>query len=391
MGSRGPCAPQTNIDKYMSVVHHRGSHRHNYNLRQLGSRAATHIAGRAINSAYHYGKRKLEEAVVGYMKNGHASKKRLIKSHKIKGHREAPVIDSVELEATGVMHESFTYSNKIPKKAGILQALSRPVIHRESVSAAYSTGSGECVFRSLATAQRTFVLARVLEAITQTIGGSTTAAIANTQVLYKTLKFKRTVTNSHNEPCWVLWHEFMPMRTQPNLVESIANTQVSQESNLISSGVSGNGINFPDTDILKYAEVRKLFKCVHRRKIYLKGGETCVFYSNYNMNTFVTPQFIGTDAIAAYVKGITPFVTYQLQGANACLVTAGTIGAGTVTLSRAKISVVEICTTVCVPYPLPTVKLDRFDTNNTLAVASAIGQTTHVNVDTNVTEVDNEA
>jgi hypothetical protein len=379
----------------MSVGRHHGHHGHHNSLHQLAVGIGAHYAGRATDEAYEYGKRKVGEfmhnAIHKKQKNGRhylseAQAKYHAKHASTKAKTEHPVIDSMELQASGVEHESYSFHNKLPKKAKLLSALSRPVIHREIVGYTSFADTGECKFAELAPATRAFIQARVDEALLQATTGTVAQSLVNTQVLYKSVKFKRTITNTHNEPIYVMWHEWMAKVSQAVLPSNIASVQSGQEG-ATSSAALGSGTFFPDTDLRVYSDVRRNWRLLHRRRVYLKPGETIVYYSNYTMNKMMTHEFIAADQNTAYIANWTPCATFQIQGASACTVTA----TGNATLSRAKIDIVESITSDFVPYPLPAAKLNRFDSTNNLPTQIAVGATIHPNVDTAVIGADADA
>lgn len=365
-----------------------GPSRHHHRLFKLGADVASHYAGRATDEIYGYGKRKGAELIHNYMK--HATKRAHPRDFKKKHHKthihEKPVIDSMELQATGCEHESFTYRNKLPKKAHLLKALSRPIIHRDTTGVTLVGPSGECNYLELSNTQRVPMTFRLNEAITQATLTSPATSLFNTQVLYKSLKLKRTLTNQHNEPVYVMWHEWLAKTAQNTSPFTLANVQSGQEG-ATSNTTTGAGVNFPDTDMRVYTDLRRNFKLMHRRRVYLKPGETIVYYTNLIFNKFLTYQFINTDMTTNYIAGLVHCTTYQVQGASASTVTTG----GAITLNRFKINVVEVQETQFVPYPLPTVKLSRFDSINSLAVNATAGTTRHVNVDGGVIEIDGDA
>lgn len=383
----------------MSIVRHHGPSGHNNHYRKLAVGLAAHYASRATDEAYSYGKRyavrKLEEVFKHSMKNekhktpmssGRIQYDKI--SNQSKKHRAAKTqhtayIDSVELEATGCEHSTFNYSKPAPKKVHLLEALSRPVIHREIRSGQLNGPSGECSYLEIATADRFSVGARVNEAITQAQSTSVPTSAINTQVFYKAVNFKRTFTNAHNESLWILWHEWMPKIAQNSSPSNLALIQSGQEGTTNSS-TTGTGIYFPDNDLLKFKEVRLNYTCLHRRRFYLKPGETLVLYSNYHINKMVSSNFISTDSIAAMVPMFTPRATFQTQGASISQ------NAGTSTLCKTFIRFVERMEQITIPYPLPQTKLSRFDTTNALPVTAIAASTSHINVDTGLGENDGD-
>lgn len=372
----------------MSLVRQHGPNRHFNHLVKYGARAASHITNRAIDHVFQNGNKILVEKIQKYMHGQTNGRKYL--SHKAAGHhhakhhhKEKPIINSVELEASGVEHETYTFKNKPNKKAKLLKSLSRPVVHRDTTGITLNGGTGQCNYVELSNNQRGPMTFRLNEALTQATLTSPLTSNKNTQVLYKSLKLKRTVTNSHNEPCYIMWHEFLAKTAQTASPITIANTQSTQEG---AANSGGGGIFFPDTDLRMYSDLRKNFKLLHRRRVYLKPGETVVFYTNYIFNKFLTYQFINTDMTTPYMAGIVPSTVFQVQGASATDVTAG----GAVTLCRIKVDIVEIQTMEFEPFPYPLVKLSRFDSANSLPLV-LVGATTHANVDTGVIEIDADA
>jgi hypothetical protein len=317
------------------------------------------------------------------MKNGHkrnSSHKQSTKRKRIK----SALIEATEIEATGVSQLRFSYNHKAPAKAKYLKALSRPVVHRELGNYSLLTNTGVCNYIETSSMGRSFTSTRLSEAITQATATTPASNLHNTQVLLKSVKLKRILTNRHNEPCYVLWHEYLCKTDTSNSPLQLASTQ-SVEEGATSTLLSGTGVYFPDNDLTKYKNIRNFWTLHKRKRIYLKPGETIVLYSSYNINKMQTFDQI-SDAPDTWVGGVSNLAVMQIQGACATTVTA----TGFVSIASANVAMVERIESVVYPYPLPTAKLDRFDTVNGLPI-TATANTKHINVDTDVVDIGADA
>lgn len=373
----------------MTGGRHHGHSGHYRHISGLVARVGTHYANRAVNDIYEFGKRKAGEKYDDYMKNAHQypHKKRVIHVKDLpKKNHGAPkaLIESTEMEAAGVSQFYFKHSHKKSKKAKLLSALSRPIIHREITAGSFGVTPGGCDYLELSSVTRQSMILRLNEAISQAQATSVAAAQNNTQVLNSYVEFKRTFTNQHNEPMFIMWHEWLPKKAISVSPSALAGNQGGEESwTNVKDTAPANGLYFLDTDIQKLANVRYNYKLLHRKRLYMKPGETIVLYSRYSLNALYTYDGISIGPGSVMVPMMTPRATFQMQGATACALTTG----GAVTSNRVRCDYIERVEYVTTPYPLSTAKLSRFDTQSTLPIAG-VGATRHANVDTGIIEVD---
>lgn len=366
---------------------HSGHYRY---LSGLVTRVGSHYANRAVNHLYELGKRKAGEKYDDYMKNAHQypHKKRVVHVKDVhkKSIASKALIESTEMEAAGVAQHYFKHSHKKSKKAKLMSSLSRPIIHREITAGSFGVTPGGCDYLELSAVSRSSLQIRLNEAISQAQGTTLSATLSNTQVLMNYVEFKRTFTNQHNEPMFVMWHEWLPKKAISTSPSSLATNQGGEEQwTNVKDTAPANGVYFLDTDIQKLANVRYNYKLLHRKRLYMKPGETIVLYSRYSLNALYTFDGLSIGPGTTMVPMMTPRATFQMQGATACAVTTG----GAVTSNRVRCDYIERVEYVTTPYPLSTAKLSRFDTQSALPIG-AVGATKHINVDTGVVEVDAE-